>query len=143
MIVMTHVRFHRPINRMMSELLNELPVVFKDATKVVSAVPVNIIESNDAYRIDVIAPGFEKTELKVALEDKILTITGQRKAAEEKNEQKVIRQEFRYPDFKRSFTIDENIDATSIEASHVNGVLSLNLPKRKEVKEATKEITIN
>ena len=140
---MTHVRFHRPINRMMSELLNEFPVVFKDTEKVVSAVPANIIELNDAYRIDVIAPGFDKSELKVSLEDKILTITGQRKAEDENSVQKKIRVEYRYPDFKRSFTIDENVDATLIRASHVNGVLSLNLPKRKEVKEATKEITIN
>ncbi len=44
--------------------------------------------------------------------------------------------------FKRSFTIDDKIDATSIEASYVNGVLRLNLPKKAEVREAAKDITI-
>ena len=44
--------------------------------------------------------------------------------------------------FKRSFTFDEKIDATAIEANYVNGVLTLNLPKKEEVKEAAKDIKI-
>ena len=56
--------------------------------------------------------------------------------------EKQIRKEYSYRSFKRSFTIDEKIDATAIEASYVNGVLRLNLPKKAEVKEAAKDITI-
>ena len=45
--------------------------------------------------------------------------------------------------FKRSFTIDEKIDATNIGASYVNGVLTLNLPKQEPVKAPATEIVIN
>ncbi|MCB0741452.1 MAG: Hsp20/alpha crystallin family protein, partial [Chitinophagaceae bacterium] len=61
---------------------------------------------------------------------------------EKKETDKQIRKEFSYHSFKRSFTVDEKIDATKIDASYVNGVLKLNLPKKEEVKMATKQIEI-
>jgi len=47
-----------------------------------------------------------------------------------------------YRSFKRSFTLDEKISAADIDAKFVNGVLTLNLPKKIEVKEVAKEIAI-
>ena len=57
--------------------------------------------------------------------------------------EKQIRKEYSFRSFKRSFTIDDKIDATAVEASYVNGVLILNLPKKAEVREAVKDIKIN
>jgi HSP20 family protein len=60
-----------------------------------------------------------------------------------KNEgEKEIRREYSYRSFKRSFTLDEKIDAAGIDAKYVNGVLTLNLPKKEEVKSASKDINI-
>ena len=55
---------------------------------------------------------------------------------------KQIRREYSYRSFKRSFTLDEKINAEGIGAKYQNGVLTLNLPKKEEVKAAVKEITI-
>ena len=60
-----------------------------------------------------------------------------------KNEtEKEIRKEYSYRSFKRSFTLDEKIDGNAIEAKYVNGVLTLNLPRKEEVKTASKDISI-
>ena len=152
---MTHVKFNnrpfeRSINNMVDELIGGLPVLFNDGYNSFSKqsfVPVNIKETGAGYSVEVIAPGIDKSDFKVQLDDNILTISAEKKN-EVKNDsdshrsEKQIRKEYSYRSFKRSFTIDEKIDATGIEASYVNGVLTLNLPKKTEVREAAKEITI-
>ncbi len=72
----------------------------------------------------------------------MLTISAEKKEEVKEENQKQIRREYNYNSFKRSFTIDEKIDATNIEASYNNGVLTLNLPKKEEVKVSATEITI-
>jgi HSP20 family protein len=142
--------FERSINSVVDELFGGFPVIFNEETGSLSKqrfLPVNIKETALGYFLEVIAPGFDKTDFKVNLDDKILTISAEKKS-EVKNDsdsdrnEKQIRKEYSYRNFKRSFTIDEKIDATKIEASYVNGVLTLNLPKKTEVREAAKEITI-
>jgi len=130
---------------MVDELFNGLPVVLNDGYNFLTKqgyVPVNISEVDSGYTVDVIAPGFEKTDFKVNIDNNVLTISAESKAKEKSQTDKQIRKEYSYRSFKRSFTIDDKIDATAIEASYVNGVLSLNLPKKAEVREAAKDITI-
>ena len=153
---MTHVKFNNPnpdrsFNNMIDEIFNGLPVLFNEGYNSLTRqgyVPVNIKENEAGYSVDVVAPGFEKTDFKVNIDGNILTISAEKKTEENKDgfgnalPEKQIRKEYSYRSFKRSFTIDEKIDATSIEASYVNGVLKLNLPKKTEVREAAKDITI-
>ena len=147
---MTHSKFHnrnfdRSFDNMVDELFNGLPVVLNDGYNFLTKqgyVPVNISEVDSGYTVDVIAPGFEKTDFKVNIDNNVLTISAESKAKEKSQTDKQIRKEYSYRSFKRSFTIDDKIDATAIEASYVNGVLSLNLPKKAEVREAAKDITI-
>jgi HSP20 family protein len=130
---------------MVDELFNGLPVVLNDGYNFLTKqghVPVNIKEVVNGYSLEVIAPGFEKTDFKVNIDSNVLTGSAERKIEENRQTEKHIRKEYSYRGFKRSFTIDEKIDATSIEASYVNGVLRLNLPKKAEVREAAKDITI-
>ena len=148
---MTHVKFNnrpfeRSFNTIVDDLIGGLPVLFNDGYSSLSKqgfVPVNIKETETGYSLDVIAPGFDKADFKVNLDDKILTISAEKKEEVKNETEKQIRKEYSYRSFKRSFTIDEKIDATGIEASYVNGVLRLNLPKREEVKETSKEIKVN
>ena len=147
---MTHSKFHnrnfdRNFDNMVDELFNGLPVVLNDGYNFLTKqgyVPVNIKEVSSGYVVDVVAPGFEKTDFKVNLDNNVLTISAEKKSEEKNESDKQIRKEYTYRSFKRSFTIDDKIDATAIEASYVNGVLRLNLPKKAEVREAAKDITI-
>jgi HSP20 family protein len=131
---------------MVDDLFNGLPVVLNDGYNFLTKqgyVPVNIKESRNGYTLEIVAPGFEKTDFKVNIDNNVLTISAEKKSEEKTEGEKQIRKEYSYRSFKRSFTIDDKIDATAVEASYVNGVLKLNLPKKAEVREAAKDIKIN
>ena len=118
--------------------------MFKDdfGSSLKNFVPVNIRESKEAYQLEVVAPGFEKNDFNINLEKSILTISAEKKNEVKEESEKQIRKEYHYRSFKRSFTLDEKIDAEKIEAKYVNGVLTLNLPRKVEVKASTKEISV-
>ncbi len=153
---MTNVKFNRKpfegtFNNLVDDLFTELPLLFKTEFNNVErkgSVPVNVKETEKSYLLEVIAPGFEKTDFKLNLDQNLLTISGEKKNDASKDsvgsasQHKEIRNEYRYRSFKRSFTIDEKIDATNIDASYVNGVLTLNLPKKEVVKASATEIVI-
>jgi HSP20 family protein len=145
---MTHVKFsHRPFeksfNNLMDDLFSELPVLYKNGINQLNGfAPVNIKEKEKGYQVEVVAPGFEKNDFKVNIEQDTLTISAEKKEEAKNENEKQIRKEYSYRSFKRSFTIDEKIDASGIEAKYVNGVLTLNLPKKEQVKTSAQEITI-
>jgi HSP20 family protein len=139
---MTLVKFNRPNPSLslMEEFLKEMPKLFGDdfAANQPSFIPVNIKETKDAYQLEVVAPGMDKDDFAVNIEKNILTISADTKSEVKEEDQKQIRREYHYRSFKRSFTLDENVDAEKIEAKYLNGVLTLNLPKRIEVKTSNK-----
>lgn len=136
--------FPKSFNSLVDDLFNEWPVVYNNPVHSwKSNVPVNIVETEKNYTVDLVAPGFEKTDFKINLEKDILTISVEKKTEVKEENTKVIRQEYQFRSFKRSFTIDDKVDASAIEAQYVNGVLTLNLPKKETVKEVAKEINIS
>ncbi len=149
---MTVVKFNnKPANgfSLLEDFFNEIPTMFRDdfGTRLKNSVPVNIKETKDAYLLEVVAPGFEKNDFTLNLEKNILTLSGENKneVKDDPNsprEEKEIRSEYIYRSFKRVFTLDEKIDGEKIEAKYVNGVLTLNLPKKVEVKASAKEISV-
>lgn len=102
---------------------------------------VNITETNDAYVLQLAAPGRNKEDFKINIEKNLLTISSETKAEEVKENEKQIRNEFSLQSFKRSFTLDEKIEAEKIEAKYENGLLTLTLPKKEEVK-LVKQVTV-
>ena len=148
---MTQVKFNsKPFetnfNSIVDDLFTELPALFKSELNQYQwkgAAPVNIKETERSYQVEVIAPGFEKTDFKVNLEQNVLSISAEKKNETKAENEKQVRREYSFRSFKRSFTIDEKIDATNIGASYVNGVLTLNLPKQESVKAPATEIVIN
>lgn len=145
---MTLVKVNNPINKtfdgLMNELFNDLPVSFGKSIRedLLQFPPANIVEKSDLYRIELSAPGMEKTDFNVKLDDKILTISAEKKTETAVENEKVIRKEFGYKSFRRSFTLDDKIEAGKISAKYENGILILELPKKEEVKAGAKEITI-
>jgi HSP20 family protein len=147
---MTQVKFNlqpfeKNLNSLMEDLFTDLPELFKnDFNKSAwkGFAPVNVKEYDNAYELELVAPGFSKEDFKINLENDILTVSAEKKAEEKKENVKQVRSEYSFRSFKRSFTINEKIDATTIDAKYVNGVLILNLPKKAEVKASAKEIKI-
>ena len=111
----------------------------------ISMPSVNIVEGKEDFRIEVAAPGLEKDDFKIDLENNVLTISSER---EDNNEQKkddsrYMRREFCYSSFSRAFSLPNTVDADKIEANHKNGVLSIAIPKREEAKvKPAKQIVI-
>ncbi len=139
---MAYVQFNRKpfdgtFSNFVDDLFTELPVIlnngFNNSVRKES-VPVNVKETEGSYELEVVAPGFEKSDFKVNLEQQLLTVSAEKQATETSGTEKQIRKEYSFRSFKRSFTLDDKIDATKIEASYINGILRLNLPKQTTVK---------
>jgi len=145
---MSIVKFrHYPVksfNNLVSDFFVDFPSLYREhgATNSGQSAPVNIKETEEGYELDIIAPGFKKEDFKIALEKNLLSISVERKVEEENKNEKQIKREYEFKTFKRSFTIDEQIDTEKIEAKYESGVLTLTLAKRAEVKAPTKQITI-
>ena len=96
---------------------------------------VNVVEGEEGFRIEVAAPGLQKSDFKLNLEKNQLTISAQQEQKDEVKNEKYTRREFKYTSFQRTFTLPNTIDGEKIEASYTDGILSIALPKREEAKE--------
>ena len=104
---------------------------------------VNITEKGDAFHLELVAPGKEKKDFDVELEEDTLTISTNSDSGIAEDDTQFTRREFDYASFNRSFRIPETIDTKCIKANYKNGLLSIILPKRKEaIPEPKKQIEI-
>ncbi len=106
---------------------------FMDVNTRYSVPAVNILEDDKEYRIEVVAPGLDKKDVKINLEDDVLTISSEREEKSEEKDKHYMRREFNYTAFSRSFVVPEEVNADKISADHKNGILTLHLPKKEEV----------
>jgi len=106
---------------------------------------VNIKENKDSFIVDVAAPGFEKTDFNIELNNDLLIVSSEKSTDEElKEDEKVSKQEFSYQSFKRSFTLPELVNDEKISAKYENGILSIIIPKKDEAKpKPIKQIVIS
>lgn len=95
---------------------------------------VNVKETDEAYHIDMAAPGMAKEDFKVTVKEDSLVISSEKKTASEETNEKYTRKEWNYNSFSRSFTLPETVNREGILAEYENGVLKVVLPKMEEVK---------
>ena len=96
---------------------------------------VNIKENTDAFEVEVAAPGFDKSDFNIELNNDILTISSENQTENEvKEDEKITRREFSYQSFSRSFTLPELVEDEKISAKYENGILSIKIPKKEEAK---------
>lgn len=95
----------------------------------------NISETTESFKLDVATPGTSKKDVKVLIDNNVLTISGERKQETEEKNSRFTKQEFSYGAFKRSFSLPESIDVEKINANFENGILTLTLPKKELVKQ--------
>jgi HSP20 family protein len=95
---------------------------------------VDISESDGEYLIKAELPEVKKEDVKVTVEDGVLTLQGERRQEKEEKGKRYHRVERSYGSFVRSFTLPESVDETGVKAEYKDGVLSLHLPKSEKVK---------
>lgn len=141
---MTLVKFNQPgaktLNGFLDSFLNDFPYTPNDNLNFPA---VNINESNDDYSLAFNVPGRMKEDFKITVDKNILTVSFDKKEETKDENKKQIKKEFTFQSFKRSFTLDEKIAADNIAAKYENGILTLTLPKKEEVKVQPKEIVIS
>jgi HSP20 family protein len=94
----------------------------------------DIAERKDAYLVSVELPGVKLDDLKITLDDGLLTIQGERSFAHDTSEQQYHRIERRYGALRRSITLPAHVVADAVEASIEDGVLQILVPKAEEAK---------
>ena len=124
---------------------NWLPSIFNDFfgnewvdKSNVTAPAVNILETEDDFQVEVAAPGMSKEDFKVNInEDNELLITMEKKAEQKEEDKKhkgtYLRREFSYSQFQQSLILPDNVEKEKIAAKVEHGVLTVEIPKKKEV----------
>lgn len=106
-------------------------------------VPATDIEETDKeFRIVFELPGMEKKDIKVAVEDNVLTVSGQRKERTEEKDKNYVRSEIRCGSFTRSFSLPRTVDVNSIAADCKDGLLTVTLQKTEEAKPKEIEVKV-
>ena len=95
---------------------------------------VNVLETNDSYQLEVAAPGLNKKDFHVSVDNGLLTISAKRESQHEESQDNYTRREFSYSTFERTFTLPEGVKQDEINANYQNGILHVTLPKTEEVK---------
>ncbi|MBS4066904.1 MAG: Hsp20/alpha crystallin family protein [Chitinophagaceae bacterium] len=131
----------RNINSIFDELFNELPTFGRSINNLFSPA-VNIVENAEAYHLELMAPGRNKEDFAISVDKNLLTISYEKKEDVKNEDIKKVRREFSFQSFKRSFNLDEKINADGIQAKYENGILKLLLPKKAEVTQPAKSISI-
>jgi len=103
---------------------------------------VDISETENEYIIKAELPEVKKEDVKVTVEDGVLTIQGERRQEKEEKGKRFHRVERSYGSFVRSFTLPESVDNAGVKAEYKDGVLNLHLPKSEKVKPKAIEVKV-
>lgn len=131
-----------PFRSLLTDFLDTDGFTFDRLLKNEGVPAVNISETDKSFEIELAAPGMEKKDFKVAIENGILTISAEKKEEKEEKKKNFTRKEFSYNSFTRSFTLPENVKEDDIKAHYEDGVLKLNLAKKTMTVSKAKEIAV-
>jgi HSP20 family protein len=142
---MTLVRYSKPRN-VFPNLINEF---FNDdffmggRLMENSFVPsANVKENSKGFVIELSAPGFNKKDINIEVDDKMLKIYSEIKNEVENKDETIIKREFHYNSFERSFQLPENVNAEKIKANYNDGILSIEIPKMEKEEKKKRLIDI-
>lgn len=105
---------------------------------------VNIKETDKAYELEMAAPGYDKKDFNISVEDNVLTVSVEKQQERESREEHYTRREFGYESFSRSFTLPGNTNEEDIQARYDDGILRVSISKKgDERSRPRKPITVN
>ena len=138
----------------LDELQNRLSTLFgrapvkkteggREAMRVAQWAPlVDISEDENEYLIKAELPEVKKDDVKVSVQNDVLSITGERKYEKEEKNRKIHRVERAYGSFARTFTVPEDADAEHVAAEFRDGILQVHLPKTEKAKPKSIDVKI-
>lgn len=110
-------------------------------SSVVSAFRTDVVDTGDAYTLDAELPGFKKEDIKIDVENDVLTISVERKLDESEKKQNFVKRERFFGSYSRSFDVS-GIEVDGIQAAYNDGVLTLTMPKKVETAPASRRLEI-
>jgi HSP20 family protein len=132
-------------DQLLNELLNDtyLPTFAKSVPVQDRNLPaVNIEKTKNGYLIDMAAPGLDKKDFSINLDQDLLTISAHKEVKNENGAEDYVCREFNYSTFKRSFTLPEDVDASKITANYKDGILTVDVPYSETKTKVQKTIKI-
>ena len=119
----------------------ERSIFSNDRNSVVSAFRTDVVDTGDAYKLDAELPGFNKDDIKIDVENDVLTISAESKLENDENKHNFVKRERFYGSYSRSFDVS-GIEVDRIEAAYNDGVLTLTMPKKVETAPASRRLEI-
>jgi HSP20 family protein len=145
---MTLVKFNnnKGANALLPGFNDVFESIFNDtflSDRIVSRVPaVNISETDNAYHVELAAPGLSKQDFKINLDRNLLNISVENQSESREEGKRYNKQEFSFQSFVRSFTLPEAADHNGIEASYENGILKVEIKKKEEATLSSRQIEL-
>jgi HSP20 family protein len=102
----------------------------------------DLVETNDAFVLRADLPGLSEEDVKIEIEDNVLTVSGERQAEHEAREEGFYRMERAFGTFSRALTLPKGVDADAVTASFDRGVLEVRVPKPEQAKPRRIEIAV-
>ena len=96
--------------------------------------PVNIIDGDSIFKVEIIVPGLNKTDFELGIDNNILTVNYKIEPTKDEGSEKFTHHEFKLESFKRTFTLPKTINQDEITAEYKDGILNISLPKNEEAK---------
>lgn len=132
---------HNDINRFFDQWYR--PARYRAEGETLDWIPVvDILEADGHVEIRAEMPGLSEQEVQVSVTDDVLTLKGEKTQESEDKDQKYHRVERSYGRFQRSFTLPANLDPEDIKAKFTHGVLTVSIPKAKEVEPKEVQISV-
>ena len=135
-------RYHEPslfglqrLNRILDEAFSGLS--FPEQGNVITSnwfAPTDVSEDQNTLHISMELPGVDPSDVRLSLENNVLTIRGEKRQQSEENNERVHRFERTYGVFERTFVLPNTVDPDNIEARYENGVLFVTIPKAERAK---------
>lgn len=129
----------RRMNRLFDETFNDEP----EDRNLSWSPRVDLVELEDRFEVSAELPGLTRDDVKVELQENVLTLSGEKQSAVEKKDRNLFICERNYGQFRRSFQFPNRVDASKIDASFKDGILTVSLPKVEEAKPKLIDVKIN
>ena len=104
---------------------------------------VDISENENAFVLKAELPGVNREDINIDINNKTLTLKGEKKFEEKTEKENYVRVDRRYGSFSRTFTLSDKVDTENVKAAYKDGVLEVTLPKKEEAKPKEIKVEVN